>query len=115
MHPEFAQGRTVADPGWPGHGRGSGSDTPGANEMAKKSTGVALAVAWPLAKKVATQISVIVANNPELQKRIEGLGKKFADVQRARTPEAKITRAMDSVREQAEIVLASESSASSGA
>ena len=78
--------------------------------MAKKSTGVALAVAWPLAKKVATQISVIVANNPELQKRIEGLGKKFADVQRARTPEAKISRAMDSVREQAAIVLASQSS-----
>ncbi|GEK22885.1 hypothetical protein [Cellulomonas xylanilytica] len=77
--------------------------------MAKKSTGVALAVAWPLAKKVATQVSVIVANNPEIQKRLEGLGKKFADVQKARTPEAKIARAMESVREQAEIVLRSES------
>ena len=79
--------------------------------MAKKSTGVALAVAWPLAKKVAAQVSVIVANNPEIQKRLENLGKKLADVQRARTPEAKITRAMESVREQAEIELRSESSA----
>ncbi len=78
--------------------------------MAKKKTGVALAVAWPLAKKVAAQVSVIVANNPDLQKRLENLGKKFADVQRARTPEAKIARAMESVREQAEIVLRSESS-----
>lgn len=77
--------------------------------MAKKRTGVALAVAWPLAKKVATQISVIVANNPDLQKRLENLGKKFADVQRARTPEAKIARAMESVREQAAIVLRTES------
>ncbi|KRD41357.1 hypothetical protein ASE38_17270 [Cellulomonas sp. Root930] len=77
--------------------------------MAKKrSTGVALAVAWPLAKKVAAQVSVIVANNPEIQKRLENLGKKFADVQRARTPEAKIARAMVSVREQASIVLGSE-------
>jgi hypothetical protein len=78
--------------------------------MAKKRTGVALAVAWPLAKKVATQVGVIVANNPELQKRLENLGKKFADVQRARTPEAKIARAMESVREQAAIVLAAEPS-----
>ena len=77
--------------------------------MAKKKTGIALAVAWPLAKKVATQVSVIVANNPDLQKRLENLGKKFADVQRARTPEAKIARAMESVREQASIVLSSES------
>lgn len=77
--------------------------------MAKKKTGVALAVAWPLAKKVAAQVSVIVANNPDLQKRLENLGKKFADVQRARTPEAKIARAMESVREQAAIVLSSES------
>jgi hypothetical protein len=78
--------------------------------MAKKKTGVALAVAWPLAKKVAAQVSVIVANNPDIQRRIENLGKKLADVQRARTPEAKITRAMESVREQAEIVLRSETS-----
>jgi hypothetical protein len=79
--------------------------------MAKKSsTGVALAVAWPLAKKVAAQVSVIVANNPEIQKRLEGLGKKFADIQKARTPEAKIARAMESVREQASIVLDAESS-----
>ena len=76
--------------------------------MAKKKTGVALAVAWPLAKKVAAQVSVIVANNPDLQKRLEGLGRKFADVQKARTPEAKIARAMASVREQASIVLAAE-------
>jgi len=53
--------------------------------MAKKSTGVALAVAWPLAKKVAAQVSTIVANNPELQKRLENLGKKVTDVQRATT------------------------------
>jgi len=76
--------------------------------MAKKSTGVALAVAWPLAKKLATQVSVIVANNPDIQKRLENMGKRIADVQRARTPEAKIARAMESVREQAEIVLRSE-------
>jgi hypothetical protein len=79
--------------------------------MAKKKTGLALAVAWPLAKKVATQVSVIVANNPELQKRLENLGKKLADVQRARTPEAKIARAMESVREQASIVLDAEAGA----
>ncbi|WP_421732964.1 hypothetical protein [Cellulomonas sp.] len=74
----------------------------------KKSTGVALAVAWPLAKKAATQLSVFVANNPDLQKRLADLGTKFSDVQRARTPEAKIARAMTSVREQADMVLASE-------
>ncbi|WP_456788326.1 hypothetical protein [Cellulomonas sp. P5_C5] len=77
--------------------------------MAKKKTGIALAVAWPLAKKLATQVSVIVANNPEIQKRLEAMGKKVAEVQRARTPEAKIARAMESVREQASIVLSSES------
>lgn len=80
--------------------------------MAKKKTGVALAVAaWPLAKKAAAQLGVYVANNPDIQKRLGDLGKKFADVQRARTPEAKILRAMESVREQASIVLASESGA----
>ena len=78
--------------------------------MAKKKTGVALAVAaWPLAKKAATQLSVYVANNPDIQRRLGDLGKKFADVQKARTPEAKILRAMESVREQASIVQASES------
>ncbi|MEZ0447381.1 hypothetical protein [Cellulomonas sp. ICMP 17802] len=76
----------------------------------KKSTGVALAVAWPLAKKAATQLSVFVANNPDIQKRLAGLGAKVSDVQRARTPEAKIARAMTSVREQADLVLASEPS-----
>lgn len=79
--------------------------------MAKKKTGVALAVAaWPLAKKAAAQLGVYVANNPDIQKRLGDLGKKFADVQKARTPEAKILRAMESVREQASIVLASDSS-----
>ena len=76
--------------------------------MAKKKTGVALAVAWPLAKKAATQLSVFVANNPDIQKRLGDLGTKFTDVQKARTPEAKIVRAMASVREQAEMVLAAE-------
>jgi hypothetical protein len=76
--------------------------------MAKKKSGALVAVAWPLAKKVATQVTVLVANNPDLQKRISDLGAKITDVQRARTPEAKIARAMASVREQAEIVLASE-------
>lgn len=73
--------------------------------MAKKKQAVALAVAWPLAKKAATQLSVFVANNPDIQKRLEGWGAKVADVRRARTPEAKITRAMTAVREQADVVL----------
>lgn len=83
--------------------------------MAKKKQAVALAVAWPLAKKAATQLSVFVANNPDIQKRLEGWGAKIADVRRARTPEAKITRAMTAVREQADVVLAAGTSTAESA
>ena len=83
--------------------------------MAKKKQAVAMAVAWPLAKKAATQLSVFVANNPDIQKRLEGWGAKFADVKRARTPEAKIARAMTSVREQADVVLGAQTSTAGSA
>ena len=65
-------------------------------------------MAWPMAKKAAAQIAVLIASNPQVREQLGGLGKKLGDVQKARTPESKITSAMDSVREQADLVLAAE-------
>ena len=60
-------------------------------------------VLWPVAKKLAGQISVLVATNPDVQRRLTDAGKKIVEVQKARTPEAKIAKAMDAVREQARV------------
>ena len=70
--------------------------------------GAVAKMAWPLAKKVGAQVAALVANNPEIQGRIGDVAKKLGDIQKARTPEAKIKRAMDSVREQADLVLKAE-------
>ncbi|KQT02247.1 hypothetical protein ASG23_02575 [Cellulomonas sp. Leaf395] len=69
-------------------------------------------VLWPVAKKLAGQISVLVATNPDVQRRLTDAGKKIVEVQKARTPEAKIAKAMDAVREQARAVLDAEGSES---
>ena len=64
-----------------------------------------MTILWPVAKKLASQVAVLVATNPDVQKRLTDAGKKIAEVQKARTPEAKIAKAMDAVREQAQAVL----------
>jgi hypothetical protein len=59
----------------------------------------------PVARKLAVQLGVIIANSPEVQKRLVDVGNRIREVQKARTPEAKIAKSMVAVREQAEAVL----------
>jgi len=63
------------------------------------------AVMWPTAKKAAAQLILLVATNKELQKRFGALMGQLADIKKARTPEARISRAMATVREQGQNIL----------
>jgi hypothetical protein len=70
--------------------------------------GIPMMVVWPMARKLAGQVAVLVASNPDIQKRLTAVGNKILEVQKARTPEAKIGKAMEAVREQAQAALAAE-------
>ena len=73
-------------------------------------TGLAKAITWPAAKKSAMAVAAFVAANPKLQATVQDqvsrVSRRISEAQKARTPEEKVDRAMASVREQAEFVLA---------
>ncbi|MDM7832515.1 hypothetical protein [Cellulomonas edaphi] len=75
---------------------------------------LAKTLAWPMAKKSAVRIAAFMAANPKLQASVQQqvtlASRRIAEAQRARTPEEKVSRAMVSVREQAEWVLVHEPS-----
>ena len=72
--------------------------------------GLAKSLGWPLARKSAMQIAAFIAANPKLQagvqEQVARASRRMTEAQKARTPEEKVTRAMSSVREQADWVLA---------
>jgi len=67
---------------------------------------VVKAAAWPLVKKAAGQVAVYVAAHPEAQDRLAQFGRRLADVQKARTPEGKVRRGLEPIREHAREVIA---------
>jgi len=73
-------------------------------------TGLAKTITWPMAKKSAMAVAAFVAANPKLQATVQDqvsrVSRRISEAQKARTPEEKVERAMTSVREQAEFVLA---------
>jgi len=73
-------------------------------------TGLARSITWPMAKKSAMAVAAFVAANPKLQATVQDqvsrVSRRITEAQKARTPEEKVDRAMASVREQAEFVLA---------